>query len=138
MTGTDNKEPERRAYTSPEYRVDAPAGETGPAESNEPAAPGKRPEGGAPTDDADSAEAAEAMDAAEAVKGSAPQADAAQQGGQPRVAPPVRKRGNRRAGSPGPAGLLPGKAKEDDPRVWGDSPEDRDSWLLEQRPPHWG
>ncbi|MCC3272785.1 hypothetical protein MUK71_12335 [Arthrobacter zhangbolii] len=132
MTGTDNKEPERRAYTSPEYRVDAPAGETGPAESNEPAAPGKRSEGGAATDDADSAEAAEA------VKGSAPQADAAQQGGRPRVAPPVRKRGNRRAGSPGPAGLLPGKAKEDDPRVWGDSPEDRDSWLLEQRPPHWG
>lgn len=49
-----------------------------------------------------------------------------------------RRRGNRRAGSPGPKGLLPETAKEDDPRVWGDGPEDRDSWLLEQRPPHWG
>lgn len=29
------------------------------------------------------------------------------------------------------------RAADDDPRVWGDSPEDRDSWLLEQRPPHW-
>ncbi|WP_229957616.1 hypothetical protein [Arthrobacter sp. zg-Y750] len=49
-----------------------------------------------------------------------------------------RRRGNRRAGSIGPSGLVPVKAKEDDPRVWGDGPEDRDSWLLEQRPPHWG
>ena len=51
---------------------------------------------------------------------------------------PPRRRGNRRAGSAGATGLVPVKAKEDDPRVWGDSPEDRDSWLLEQRPPHWG
>lgn len=29
------------------------------------------------------------------------------------------------------------KAAEDDPRVWGDNPDNRDSWLLEQRPPHW-
>ena len=32
---------------------------------------------------------------------------------------------------------LKAKAEEDDPRAWGDEPEDRDSWLLEQRPPHW-
>ena len=32
---------------------------------------------------------------------------------------------------------LLGKAAEDDPRVWGDSPDNRDSWFLEQRPPHW-
>ncbi|WP_313771085.1 hypothetical protein [Arthrobacter zhaoxinii] len=52
-----------------------------------------------------------------------------------------RRRGNRRAVSPGSvgaAGLLPVTAKEDDPRVWGDSLEDSDSWLREQRPPHWG
>ncbi|WP_331460762.1 hypothetical protein [Arthrobacter sp. zg-Y769] len=52
-----------------------------------------------------------------------------------------RRRGNRRAvssGAGGQAGLLPVTAKEDDPRAWGDSPEDTDSWLREQRPPHWG
>ena len=52
-----------------------------------------------------------------------------------------RRRGNRRAVSPGsggPAGLLPVTAKEDDPRAWGDSTEDSESWLREQRPPHWG
>ncbi|QWC09422.1 hypothetical protein KKR91_13145 [Arthrobacter jiangjiafuii] len=32
---------------------------------------------------------------------------------------------------------LLGQAAEDDPRVWGDSPDNRDSWFLEQRPPHW-
>ncbi|MCC9195860.1 hypothetical protein QNO08_13580 [Arthrobacter sp. zg-Y820] len=43
------------------------------------------------------------------------------------------------AGSSPPAepSVLKAKAADDDPRVWGDSPEDRDSWLLEQRPPHW-
>ncbi|WP_370646371.1 hypothetical protein [Arthrobacter sp. zg-Y238] len=53
----------------------------------------------------------------------------------------TRRRGNRRAVSPGtggPAGLLPIIAKEDDPRAWGDSTEDSESWLREQRPPHWG
>ncbi|WP_370646914.1 hypothetical protein [Arthrobacter sp. zg-Y844] len=53
----------------------------------------------------------------------------------------TRRRGNRRAVSPGPggpAGLLPVVAKEDDPRAWGDSTEDSESWLREQRPPHWG
>ncbi|MEE1620455.1 DUF4011 domain-containing protein [Zafaria sp. J156] len=34
--------------------------------------------------------------------------------------------------------VLPRRAAEDDPRAWGDSSEDRDRWLLEQRPPHWG
>ena len=53
----------------------------------------------------------------------------------------TRRRGNRRAVSPGtggPAGLLPVTAKEDDPRAWGDRAEDSESWLREQRPPHWG
>ncbi|WP_433122255.1 hypothetical protein ACQ7FX_10770 [Arthrobacter koreensis] len=36
------------------------------------------------------------------------------------------------------AGALPQTAAEDDPRAWGDSPEDGSAWLLEQRPPHWG
>ncbi|WP_423184974.1 hypothetical protein [Arthrobacter sp. NyZ413] len=36
-------------------------------------------------------------------------------------------------------GILPKKASEDDPRRWGDEPDDdRDAWLREQRPPHWG
>ena len=37
------------------------------------------------------------------------------------------------------AGLLPNKAAEDDPRRWGDQPNsyDHDSWLQEQKPPHW-
>ncbi|WP_026550632.1 DUF4011 domain-containing protein [Arthrobacter sp. Br18] len=33
--------------------------------------------------------------------------------------------------------LLPALAAEDDARQWGDRVEDRDSWLREQRPPHW-
>lgn len=39
-----------------------------------------------------------------------------------------------------PGGVLPNKAAEDDPRRWGDQPEgyDHDSWLEEQKPPHWG
>jgi hypothetical protein len=39
-----------------------------------------------------------------------------------------------------PAGGLPNKAAEDDPRRWGDEPGgyDHDSWLEEQKPPHWG
>ena len=39
-----------------------------------------------------------------------------------------------------PAGVLPNKAAEDDPRRWGDEPGgyDHDSWLQEQKPPHWG
>lgn len=55
-------------------------------------------------------------------------------------AKPVRRSrgGNRRASSPAPSNTVPVKAKEDDPRVWGDEPEDRESWLREQRPPHWG
>ncbi|MDN4642654.1 AAA family ATPase [Arthrobacter sp. PsM3] len=42
--------------------------------------------------------------------------------------------------SPVPAGVLPNKAAEDDPRRWGDEPGgyDHDSWLEEQKPPHWG
>ncbi|MET1036034.1 MAG: DUF4011 domain-containing protein [Arthrobacter sp.] len=34
-------------------------------------------------------------------------------------------------------GVIPSTAAEDEPRAWGDAPEDRDSWLREQRPPHW-
>lgn len=38
---------------------------------------------------------------------------------------------------PAEPSVLKERAADDDPRVWGDGPEDRDSWLLEQRPPHW-
>ncbi len=41
------------------------------------------------------------------------------------------------AAAPAEPSVLKVKATDDDPRVWGDAPEDRDSWLLEQRPPHW-
>ncbi|MEC5181983.1 DUF4011 domain-containing protein [Arthrobacter sp. CG_A4] len=39
-----------------------------------------------------------------------------------------------------PEDVLPNKATEDDPRRWGDRPSgyDHDSWLQEQKPPHWG
>jgi hypothetical protein len=41
--------------------------------------------------------------------------------------------------APGTAGILPNKAAEDDPRRWGDGPDDdHDAWLKEQKPPHWG
>jgi hypothetical protein len=37
------------------------------------------------------------------------------------------------------AGVLPNKASEDDPRGWGDGPDEgHDAWLKEQKPPHWG
>ncbi len=34
--------------------------------------------------------------------------------------------------------VLPSSGAADSPQAWGDREEDRDSWLLEQRPPHWG
>jgi len=34
--------------------------------------------------------------------------------------------------------VIPTTAGEDDPRSWGDTPDDHDAWLREQRPPHWG
>ncbi|XTR53048.1 hypothetical protein ACOM2C_07850 [Pseudarthrobacter sp. So.54] len=39
-----------------------------------------------------------------------------------------------------PDDVLPNKAAEDDPRRWGDDTGgyDHDSWLQEQKPPHWG
>ncbi|GAC1486684.1 MAG: hypothetical protein NVS2B15_01350 [Pseudarthrobacter sp.] len=43
------------------------------------------------------------------------------------------------AGQTGTAGILPNKAAEDDPRNWGDGPDDdHDAWLKENKPPHWG
>lgn len=57
-------------------------------------------------------------------------------------APARRRRGHRRVSAPGTAAAAaPGldlKAAEDEPASWGDRAEDRDSWLKEQRPPHWG
>jgi hypothetical protein len=46
----------------------------------------------------------------------------------------------RTAGAGVPAGVLPNKAAEDDPKRWGDhsSDYDHDAWLQEQKPPHWG
>jgi len=39
-------------------------------------------------------------------------------------------------GAPSP--VVPALAAEDNPRSWGDEPDDHDAWLREQRPPHWG
>ena len=57
----------------------------------------------------------------------------------------VRQDGQEAANQPAaralvPDGVLPNKAAEDDPRRWGDQPSgyDHDSWLEEQKPPHWG
>ncbi len=35
------------------------------------------------------------------------------------------------------ADVLPKRAAEDDPRSWNESDGDRDTWLKDQRPPHW-
>lgn len=52
------------------------------------------------------------------------------------VAPPKRTTIN---DIPPASQVLPRVAKEDDPRAWGDSDDsDRDQWLKDQRPPHWG
>ncbi|WP_160317901.1 MULTISPECIES: hypothetical protein [Arthrobacter] len=51
--------------------------------------------------------------------------------------PPESGGRGRRPGTAGP-GLIPKKAAEDDPRAWGDRPDDVAAWLKEQRPPHWG
>ena len=52
------------------------------------------------------------------------------------------KEKSRRSAEPAvvPGGVLPNKAAEDDPRRWGDQPDnnDHDAWLAEQKPPHWG
>ncbi|WP_258062142.1 DUF4011 domain-containing protein [Arthrobacter sp. B0490] len=44
----------------------------------------------------------------------------------------------REPGEPAEAPSLPTTAGEDDPRSWGDTEDDHDAWLEEQRPPHWG
>ncbi|MBD8044068.1 hypothetical protein H9638_09640 [Arthrobacter sp. Sa2BUA2] len=49
------------------------------------------------------------------------------------VQAPHRHEAGQRAGSG-----LPRLAREDDPRAWGDQPDDSADWLREQRPPHWG
>ncbi|MHA7217283.1 DUF4011 domain-containing protein [Arthrobacter sp. MDT1-48-3] len=36
------------------------------------------------------------------------------------------------------APAVPTTAAEDDPRSWGDTEDNHDEWLKEQRPPHWG
>ncbi|MFZ3415500.1 hypothetical protein [Arthrobacter sp. 3Tela_A] len=51
--------------------------------------------------------------------------------------PPVGRPSGQPTGRTG-AGILPQTAAEDDPRAWGDAPEDSSAWLREQRPPHWG
>ncbi len=44
--------------------------------------------------------------------------------------------GSARTDDPSP--VLPVTAGEDEPRSWGDTEDDHDAWLREQRPPHWG
>jgi hypothetical protein len=44
------------------------------------------------------------------------------------------------AGSPPPTGTALDQTADDTDRAWGEGAEDRerDRWLQEQRPPHWG
>jgi hypothetical protein len=53
-------------------------------------------------------------------------------------APAGQDKGRRSKQSAYAASAIPTVAAEDDPRAWGDTGEDRDAWLKEQRPPHWG
>jgi hypothetical protein len=50
------------------------------------------------------------------------------------------EKGRTAAGTGVPAGVLPNKAAEDDPKRWGDhsTDDEHDAWLQEQKPPHWG
>ncbi|MGW9403157.1 hypothetical protein ACWGQ2_04210 [Arthrobacter sp. NPDC055585] len=63
-------------------------------------------------------------------------------GGHPAADTPDTRTGTNPPSGAGPGrrgtGILPQTAGEDDPRAWGDSPEDTSAWLREQRPPHWG
>ena len=63
-----------------------------------------------------------------------------QNSGERRDRRPGQRGDSRAAPAAVPAGVLPNKAAEDDPRRWGDEPGgyDHDSWLQEQKPPHWG
>ncbi|AUI49588.1 DUF4011 domain-containing protein [Arthrobacter crystallopoietes] len=65
---------------------------------------------------------------ADATEGAGAQAEPKDQQPQTRKAAAAALRGS----------AIPDRAKEDDPRAWGDNREDRDAWLKEQRPPHWG
>jgi hypothetical protein len=65
------------------------------------------------------------------------QADGQDQGQEPEADPTQEAATDRQQA--GPAGILPNKAAEDDPRAWGDGPDnDHDEWLKENKPPHWG
>ncbi len=66
--------------------------------------------------------------------------EAANQGGVPGSRADEANRSRQTAGVGVPAGVLPNKAAEDDPKRWGDhaSDYDHDAWLQEQKPPHWG
>lgn len=58
---------------------------------------------------------------------------------EPPAPTPRGKRRHRRAVDPGrgaePVGHRP--AWEDDPRAWGDSQDDSDQRILQEKPPHW-
>jgi hypothetical protein len=113
-------------FTDPEKCADLIGGYLGlqkpeePVEKDNRAATARQPEPAAeptvqtPVDPADATEAT----------------DEAPDAGQERLRP----RRAKRSESP----TLPTKAAEDDPQAWGDRDEDRDAWLREQRPPHWG
>lgn len=69
--------------------------------------------------------------------------DSADDAAQPKTPRPVEKtpgQAKKASGPVKPAGVVPNKASEDDPRAWGDSgaDHDHDAWLKEQKPPHWG
>ncbi|MCG2621736.1 DUF4011 domain-containing protein [Arthrobacter sp. I2-34] len=101
-------------------RADRPAVATAPTGATGPSA--------APSADAPSAavQAEDTSAASQAGSASAPNASAGQD------------KGRRAKQAPYAGSAIPSVAAEDDPQSWGDSRENRDAWLKEQRPPHWG
>ncbi|UNK47554.1 DUF4011 domain-containing protein [Arthrobacter sulfonylureivorans] len=111
-------------FTDPEKCADLIGGYLGLQKPEEPAE--KNGRAAAPGKPEPSAEQTGQAPAEPETDATAEAQDAGQDGLRPRRA--------KRSQSP----TLPTKATEDDPRAWGDRDEDRDAWLHEQRPPHWG
>ncbi|GLB67059.1 DUF4011 domain-containing protein [Arthrobacter mangrovi] len=104
---------------------------------------GAQPAGGGTPSGADGGDSAEVSDSSAGAEGadSADEADGAAEGGDEAVEAGAGEASDRREMLTRKAlreRAIPAKAAEDDPRSWGEREQDRDAWLKEQRPPHWG
>jgi hypothetical protein len=113
-------------FTDPEKCADLIGGYLGLEKPEEPEAKNERPAALHETGAAVEGSVQPPVEATEAEEPAEPAADSADEQLRPRRA--------KRSQSP----VVPTTAAEDDPRSWGDRDEDRDAWLREQRPPHWG